>query len=124
MAERPVSVLNPERENPRFGQDYRVVTWSNLQPSDTGEAFEFVQWADRSVQVAGDFGAGGAVVLEGTLDGVNYHTLTDAQGALLSFSAASRQLRLVSELPRWVRPRVTAGDGSTNLTVTLLVRRS
>jgi hypothetical protein len=84
-----------------------------------GEPFQNPGSADRSVQVTGTFGAGGTVVLEGSNDGTNYRTLTDPQGNALSFTSAG--LEAIQEITRYVRPRVTAGDGTTSLTVTLCV---
>lgn len=96
-----------------------LVTWSPLQNGDDGDAIPFSQYADKSVQVAGDFGVGGTVVFEGTNNGVDWATLTDAQGNNLSFSAA--KIELVAEATLHVRPRVTAGSGAS-ISVTLLAR--
>lgn len=96
------------------------VVWSGLLNGDSGDAYERPDYSDRSVQVTGTFGTGGTIVLEGSNDGTNYKTLTDPQGNPLSFTAAA--LEQVQELTRYVRPRVTAGDGTTSLVATLLVR--
>ena len=101
--------------------DARVVTWSGLLNGDTGAPVGFMGSGDKSIQFAGTFGVGGTVVLEGTLDGVNYHTLSDLQTLAISKTAAA--LERVAEVVLNVRPRVTAGDGTTNLTATLLVRQ-
>jgi hypothetical protein len=52
---------------------------------------------------------------------VNWAALTDPQGNNLDM--ASLKIEAISELTRFVRPKVTAGDGTTNLTVLLLVKR-
>lgn len=88
----------------------------------TGAPFEFSQWANRSVQVFGTFGAGGTLRWEGSNDGVNYSVLTDPQGNNLDFTAA--KIEAVTETTWWVRPRVTGGDGTTTLTVILFARRA
>jgi hypothetical protein len=100
----------------------RVITWANLTQagSDVGGEVSWVGFPDRAVQVAGTFGVGGAVVIEGSIDGSNYAPLTDPQGNALSFTAA--KIEAISELVRFIRPRVTAGDGTTSLTVSLIVR--
>lgn len=108
-------------------QDYDGVTigsWSGLTnaTSDTGEPVALPNRADRSVQVTGTFGAGGTIVIEGTLDGTNYVTLTDPQGNALSKTAAF--LEAISEAVKFVRPRVTAGDGTTSLVCTILFRKA
>ncbi|HXF44867.1 MAG TPA: hypothetical protein VNK91_01995 [Burkholderiaceae bacterium] len=103
-----------------------IVTWSGLIATpelDTGQPFEAPHFADRSVQILGVLGVGGNVVIEGSNDGVNYATLTDPQGNPLTFNAINR-LEAVTELTRHIRPRVTAGDGSTSFTVVMLVRLS
>lgn len=97
-----------------------IATWPNMANGDEGSAIELANFADRSVQVTGDFGAGGNVRIEGSLDGVHYAPLTDPQGNNLDFNTA--KIEAVTELVRYIRPRVTAGDASTNLTVTMLLK--
>jgi hypothetical protein len=97
----------------------RTVVWPAMANGDDG-APHMVFAADKSVQVAGTFGASGTLVLEGSNDGAspsNWFTLTDPQGNALSFTAA--KIEQISEYTRWVRPRVTNGDGTTALTVRL-----
>lgn len=74
--------------------------------------------SDRSVQVSGTFGSGGTVVIEGSLDGTNYYTLNDLQGSALSVTAA--KIEGISEMVTYLRPRVTAGDGTTSISVYLI----
>lgn len=101
--------------------DGYVLAWT-LANLDDGNPKFLMRFNDRTVQVTGTFGAGGTVVLEGTIDGVNYQTLRDPAGNLLSFTAAG--LKGVLEAVVSVRPRVTAGDGTTNLVVSLLLTRT
>ena len=97
-----------------------VATWPNMQNGDDGQPIELANFADRSVQVTGTFGAGGKVRIEGSLDGASYAPLTDPQGNDLDLTTA--KLEAVSEVVRWIRPRVIAGDGTTSLTVTMLLK--
>lgn len=83
---------------------------------------QYVEYPDRSVQVSGTFGAGGTVVIEGSNDGVNWSTLTDQLGNALSITSAD--IAPIMEVTRYIRPRVSAGDGSTNIAVTILLRRA
>ena len=108
---------------PAYGEydGIRVVEWAALANGDDGAPAELVNFADRTVQVAGTFGAGGSVTIEGSLDGVTYAALTDPQGNALTFTSA--RLETISEVVRYIRPRVTAGDGTTALTVRILFRR-
>lgn len=100
-----------------------IHSWTPMTFSgtDVGTAIQMPGSADRSVQVTGTFGAGGNVRIEGSNDGTNYAVLTDPQGNALDVTTA--KIETVMELTRYIRPRVTAGDGTTSLTVTLLVKR-
>lgn len=97
-----------------------VATWASMAMSDEGQPLELANFADRSVQVTGTFGAGGSVRIEGSLDGTNYAPLTDPQGNNLDINTA--KIEAIVELVRWIRPVVTAGDGTTALTVTMLLK--
>lgn len=99
-----------------------VITWTPLANGDSGSPLEMAGAADRSAQITGTFGTGGTIVLEGSNDGTNYVTLTDPQGNAISKTAAG--IEQIEEITRYVRPRVTGGDGTTALTVTMLARRS
>jgi hypothetical protein len=104
-----------------FGDTGHVIAWTSLANGDDGTPLEMIGSADRSVQVVGTFGAGGTVLLEGSNDGTNYNTLHDPGGTALSLTTS--QIVAVLEISAFIRPRVSAGDGTTALTVTLLVRR-
>lgn len=107
--------------SPQAGSgNYRVVTWTGLANGDTGAPVELTQLSDRSVQVLGTFGTGGSVTLQGSLDGSNWVALTDPQGNAITKTAAG--LEAISEVVRYIRPSVTAGDGTTSLTVILLAQ--
>jgi hypothetical protein len=98
----------------------KIVTWSGLQHNDTGKPFTCPMFADKSVQVAGDFGGGGTVLIQGSnyANSSAYATLNDPQGNALSITTA--KIEQILENTFTVRPSVT-GDGSTNLVVTMLV---
>jgi hypothetical protein len=106
-----------------FGDKAHVHTWASMTFSgtDVGTRIEMPGSADRSVQVTGTFGTGGSVRIEGSNDGTNYAVLTDPQGNALDITTA--KIETVMELTRYLRPRITAGDGTTSLTVSLLVKR-
>ena len=76
----------------------------------------------EEVQVTGTFGAGGSISVQGSNDGTNYAILKNAQGTAATFTAAG--IQQIVELPRYMRPLVTAGDGTTSLTATLVARRA
>lgn len=97
-----------------------IATWANLANGDDGEPIKFSQYADKSVQVIGTFGVGGTLLLEGSNNGTDWGTLTDPQGNNLSFATA--KIEMVTEATLFVRPRVSAGDVTTSLTVILLMK--
>ncbi|MCC7122274.1 MAG: hypothetical protein IT493_12020 [Gammaproteobacteria bacterium] len=99
-----------------------LIAWMGLLNGDDGRPISLGDFADFCIQFAGTFGAGGTIVFEGSNDGVSYFTLNDAQAAAISKTAAA--LEQVVEFPRYVRPRVTAGDGTTNLACHLYTRRA
>lgn len=99
-----------------------IYTWSGLLNTDDGAPVQMPDFADRTVQIQGATGTGGTVVIEGSVDGTNYVTLTDPQGNALSFTAVGR-IEAIAEAVAYIRPRVTAGDGSTSFVVSMLCRR-
>lgn len=104
-----------------FPGETAVHTWSGLSAVDTaGEAVGYGAHADRSVQVMGTFGAGGAVTLQGSNDGSSWYTLTDFQGNALVITVAG--IYTVSEATRFIRPSITGSDGTTNLDVVMFSR--
>lgn len=119
MATRVPTITNPEQFV--FGQSYLRVSWAGLLNGDDGTPYPNVSLADRNVSVKGTFGAGGTVVIEGSNDGgTTYNTLKDQSGAAISLTAQGEvQIR---DLPGLIRPRVTAGDGTTSLQVDLIAR--
>ena len=110
----------PEAGNPPAW----LLQWGPMANGDVGGPFDykFYLYADRTVQLVGTFGAGGTCLIEGSLDGNTYNTLSDSNGVALSLTAGA--IKVVTEVPRYIRPRISAGDGTTSLTVTMLMRRT
>lgn len=100
----------------------RLLSWT-LANGEAGDSAQFTEFADKCVQFAGTFGAGGTVILEGSNDATpsTWSPLTDPQANAISKTAAA--IEQILETPMWIRPRVTAGDGTTAITVKLVVRR-
>ena len=120
MPTRAASISGRKPIDSEFFDDSSLISWTGLLNGDDGAPIQYGAFADRSVQFVGTFGAGGTIVLEGSNDGTNYVTLTDPQGNNISKNAAS--IEMVAEATRFIRPRVTAGDGTTNLQCHLFVR--
>src|SRR5271169_3339519 len=103
--------------------DHVTDTWTSLTNTNTtGDGAGYAGSGQRTIQVTGTFGAGGTCIVEGTLDNTNWFQLNDLGGTALSFSANG--LKGIREDVVAVRPRVTAGDGTTSLTAVMTVRRN
>lgn len=100
------------------------VTWTGLTTTNTDGAPIFApDHPEKDVQVFGTFGAGGSVRIQGSLDaGTTYAALNDVQGNALNVTAAA--IERVQETCAQIRPLVTAGDGTTSLTVVMILRMS
>jgi hypothetical protein len=99
-----------------------LMTWTGLDLDDSGVPIEIVDYPDRTVTFTGTFGAAGSVTMQGSNDGVNYFPMTDLQANAVTKTAAG--MEMLVEAPRYIRPIVTAGDGTTSLTVQVLCRRT
>jgi hypothetical protein len=97
-----------------------LVQWPAMANGQTGVPFDLSGYVPVSVQIEGTFGAAGSVTLQETIDGTNYETAHDGQGNALTFTTAG--LKSVGDNANLIRPNVTAGDGTTALTVSLWVR--
>lgn len=102
------------------GKSVYIISWKGMATGESGNSLPLAQYADRSVQVEGTFGAGGVISIQGSNDGVNYVTLTDPQGNPLSFTSAG--LEAITEMVAFIRPVVLSGDGTTNINVTMACR--
>lgn len=111
-------IIAPTRQQTTNTQAF-VQRWAAMAANDTGEPLGASQYTDRSVQVAGTFG-GATVRIEGSNDGSTWATLTDPQGNALEMISA--KLEMVTEATLYIRPAVVGGDGTTSLTVNLLVK--
>ena len=138
MATRAFTVEIPIYAQGASAPQAYIVTWTGLLNGDDGAPFVSPNRADKSVQVIGTFGAGGNARIEGSnkqaysmtpgvsgggtltgLTGTDYATLNDPQGNVLDFTAT--KIEQVLEAPNAIRPRITAGDGTTSLTVVMLI---
>ena len=101
------------------------VEWSGLLNGDTGRAEDLTRYPDRTVQLKGTFGAGGSVNVEGSNDGgTTYHILNDSRGEGNPLTLTAADMRQILENPGLIRPNVTAGDGTTNLTLIIVASTS
>jgi len=97
-----------------------LILWETMGDDDTGRAIQMPGSSDRSVQISGTFNTA-TVVLQGSNDNVTWFTLTDPQGNAISKTAGA--LEMISELTRYIRPVTSGGGGSTDIDVTVLVKK-
>lgn len=97
-----------------------VAAWPLMANTDVGAALDQSQYTDKGIQVFGTFGTNGNLQLQGSNDGVNWAPLSDPQGNVLNITAPA--IRFVAEATRYIRPAVTAGDGTTSISTTILLK--
>ena len=106
------------------GQDPDLVLlWEALvQGSLDGAAVELPGFAERSVQVTGNFSGPATLTMQGSNDGgTTWATLLDPFGNPIAFTAAG--LKQIMELTKEIRPLVSGEDGSTDLDVTIYAKK-
>lgn len=105
------------------------IQWTGLLNTDVGKPFVCGHRNIKSVQVSGTFGVGGSVQIQGSNDQAytpdagalapSWVPLSDRQANQLDITVA--KLENIQENPNAVRPSVTAGDGTTAITVTMIL---
>ena len=112
---------------PQTQRSIMVVQWTGLIQSQNG-----VPWiagfdahmADRTVHIFGTLGPA-TIIWQGSNETVsiplNWVTLTDPLENLMSFNTGLPKLAQILQSCYQVRPSVTGGDGTTNLTVILFL---
>jgi hypothetical protein len=96
-----------------------LVTWNGLLNGDDGTAFEAGDITEATIQATGTFGVGGSITLQASNDGVNWFAATDAANVACTFTAQGGDAPV--QTPRYWRPIVTAGDGTTALVAVLML---
>lgn len=94
------------------------IVWAGILNGDSGLPVSIQQgfWK-LSIQAAGTFGAAGSVALEGSNDGVNYSAIKDVNNTTVAMTDTS--MWRVEVVSKFLRPRATAGDGTTALVISL-----
>lgn len=89
-----------------------LVTWAAVPNGNQGNGYAG-PWSTAWLTATGTIGVGGSVQMEGSNDGVNWQKLSPtAITALPGIFLLAAQ-----ERPKFIRPNVTAGDGTTAITV-------
>ena len=124
MATIQATVTHPADNVVRF-------TWPLMANTDVGAPIgpNWASYSDRNVSIpsgggaGGTFGVGGTLTVQGSSNsGATYESLTDqSDNALAIIATKTEQIMQITDL---TRPAVTAGDGTTSLTVTITMRKN
>lgn len=114
-----MAIINPVIE--QINERGMRATWPNMANGDVGAPISWTNYMDRSVQVEGNFGAGGSVAIEGSNNATNFRGVSDLRGTALAINNA--RIEQLEDCVFQLRPNVTAGDGTTLLTVSLFARK-
>jgi hypothetical protein len=102
---------------------YSLVTWEGATNGGTPDTFAPIEIQRRPytimVEAAGTFGASASIALHGSLDGVNYYALDDADGTAIALASAG--LASGRDGVRFLKPVLASGDGSTDIDVKVLL---
>ena len=98
------------------------VTWTGLTFTglDVGTVVFAPDHDVKEIQTRGTFGVGGTVIIQGSLSDAEYALLNDVQGNALTIT--TKLIERIQETTGYVRPQVTAGDGTTSITVIMLLK--
>lgn len=108
-----------------LGKGVHKHTWAALANGDSGSWLSAADLSDKSLHVYGTFGTGGTLIMEGSNnEGVSAVSLNDSRGEGNALSFTAENLVTILENPERIRPRVTAGDGTTSLTVVVVSKSS
>ena len=98
-------------------------TWQPMSNGDVGLVQSGPNLPDKTVSIGGVFGAAGSVSIEGdNIDGARGIILKDVNGNPCTFTTSATVA--ISPAPAFMRPRVTAGDGTTSMQVIITETRA
>lgn len=98
-----------------------LLSWSLTTANTDGTPLEWTQWADRCFTAFGTWG-GATLTIQGSNDGTNWFTLSNAAGGTGATFTADGGKSII-ELPRYVRPNLTTPGTGAAVSVALLARR-
>ena len=105
-----------------------VVKWPLMASGDVGVVFESPHHTEKHVTVGGTYGTGGTIRMEvqDVADArvtARYSVAKDSQGNPMVFTGAdgNPETKSMKPVTFQVRPNCSVGDGTTSLTVRMLV---
>lgn len=102
--------------------DSVLVTWEGIQNGDDCAAFiDFSEYDDRTMQVTGTLD-GATVAMTGSVNGSDFGTVNDQFGTAMS-AIGDEKPRAISEYVYALKPVITGGGASTDITIQILAKR-
>jgi hypothetical protein len=98
-----------------------LVTWALTTANADGSPLEYTEFADKTWTAFGTWG-GATLTLQGSNDGTNWFSLTNAAGGTAATFTADGG-KAVIETPRYVRPNLTTVGVGATVSVVLCARR-
>lgn len=106
------------------------IGWT-LTNGQYGRPLEISSFPDKCAHIFGTFGSGGSVTIYGSNNdadfdvdpaGGTWAVLVDPQGNAIT--KTSNAIEQILENPKYITAKVTAGDGTTSLTISINAARS
>lgn len=113
MASRPVTQTILERRVLNAAWD--TITTTN----QTGDPAMVAPWGEVTVHVFGTFG-GTTITIQGSNDGSNWDELHFKGTTTAMALTSTTRIGAANEVPRFVRPSESGGDGTTDVDVILV----
>lgn len=95
----------------------RFIVWDTLAQGDSGFPLEGPNLSDKTFVLSGTYG-GATVTIEGSNNNSTWVTLKDPFGDPYSYTTGNK-CEIILQNPRYLRPNVTGGDGTTALTFSI-----
>jgi hypothetical protein len=94
------------------------ILWEGLLQGDDGSPVEVSQFLDKTCHSDGSYSGAGAITMQGSNNGSAWYTLADATGMAVLLTSDAVGFH-IAQSPRYLRPLVADGDGSTDIDVLL-----
>ena len=101
----------------------QMFTWALTTANADGAPVEWAAYSDRTFVIVGATWGGATATIQGSNDGTNWVTLSDAAGAADATATADKAMTIV-ELTRYVRPNLTTPGTGAAVTASIVMRRA
>lgn len=104
------------------GEQSQMITWPNMRSGAAnlvGDSVSLPDYTDMTMQVFGTFDTG-TLTMQGSMDNVNWFSLTDGQGNAIAKTSATGEV--IEESPLWFRA-ILSGAGNDVVTVMVKATR-